>query len=158
MKRNFLDNLVEFTGVTVTMDRDQYISYKNNELTLAEIKMLNSIEKNIFDNLKKDKKFERNIIVAIAFFLHLTNTTTIFAAENPTQKIDELGRKLLNIIQVAGYWICLIMCGLMVLRAIMSGKDKKQIGEIVISFILAFAALYFMPWLFDTVKTTFGGQ
>ena len=75
-------------------------------------------------------------------------------ATDAISKIDTAGVTMLSLVRTIGYWICIIMCVVEILRALMQG-DTKSIGKIIIKYILAFAAFYFLPWLFDIIKGVF---
>lgn len=158
MKKNFVNSLVELSNVQVVMNREQFLMYKHGGMSLAEIKFIGEVEESLFNRIETDKIFKNNIILGMACLLTALNTNIVFAAAatDPIKTMNDLGNKILTIVQTAGYWLCLIMCGVCVIRAIIGGKDKKAIGEIILGFLIAFAALYMMPWLFDMIKEGFG--
>ena len=54
------------------------------------------------------------------------------------------------------YWICLIKGLVDVGREVSRGGDNiGNIGKIVLKYVLAFATLYIMPYLFDLVRDNF---
>lgn len=152
MKNKLINGIVSMSKIKVSMNKDQFIAYKKGDMSLLDIKMFDKV----FNQINKNKVLKLNVIIGIACLLVTLNSNTALAID-ATSKIDDLGSKSLVIIQVCAYWLCLIMCGVSVMKAVLSGKDKKDIGEIILGFLLAFAAVYFMPWLFDIVKSSFGG-
>jgi hypothetical protein len=49
-----------------------------------------------------------------------------------------------------GYWVLLVMCILEVLKCVANG-DTKEIGKIIMKYLLAFMVLFLIPWAFDLV-------
>lgn len=69
-------------------------------------------------------------------------------------KVDQAGVTLLTIVRKIGYWICIIMAIVEILRCLSNG-DTKEIGKIVVKYLMAFAACYLIPWLFDLIAAIF---
>jgi len=69
-------------------------------------------------------------------------------------KIDKAGNTILALCRNLGYWLCIIMCTLEVLRNLMQG-DTRGIARIISKYAMGFGTLYFLPWLFDLIKSIF---
>jgi hypothetical protein len=69
-------------------------------------------------------------------------------------KINKAGLTILSVLRTIGYWILLIMCVIEVLKCVASG-DTKEIGKIIMKYLLAFTVLFLMPWLFDLIVGVF---
>ena len=124
-------------------------------------------DKNFMNNLKRNKElygeeFAKVVnsdkkLKAMATFV-IANGLMIQKAFAETtdvlNKIDVAGSTFLNIIQGFGYWACLIMCAIEIIRSLMQG-DTKSIGKSVFKYILGFATFYFLPWLFNIIKAIF---
>lgn len=68
--------------------------------------------------------------------------------------IDKAGNVLLGLARDLGYYICLLMCIMEIIKSLMQG-DTKSIGKIIMKYIIAFGAFYMLPWLFNIIKDSF---
>jgi hypothetical protein len=68
--------------------------------------------------------------------------------------VDPAGQKLIGILQNIGYYACIIMCMIDILKALMHG-DVKGINAIVAKYVIAYAALFGLPLLFSFVRGLF---
>jgi hypothetical protein len=75
-------------------------------------------------------------------------------AKDAMDRLDEGGWIILMIIRRAGYWICLILCIVEILKCLANG-DLKSIGRSVGKYLIAFGILYALPWLFDIIAECF---
>ena len=155
MKANFINRLIEFSNLEVTMNYNQYRSYRSNNINLLEIKMENKLDEEIGFIFRNDKKLYKLIVIAIAFAMTIS-LTTVTASAGGMENIDKLGNTFLNIVRRAMYWICLIKGLVDVGREVSRGGDNiGNVGKIIFKYVLAFATLYLMPWLFDLVRDSF---
>ena len=125
--------------------------FKCKTYTISEFLNKDNDElESIAKEIKKYKRMERAFVVAIGSIMHCSK---VAAAVN-TSKIDVAGSTLLTVVRSFGYWICLIMCILEIIRSLMQG-DTKSVSKIIVKYIMGFGAFYFLPWLFDIVKDVF---
>lgn len=99
-----------------------------------------------------DPKIKKVAIFLIANMLMLNKA--ILAQDTVGARVDAAGWKILNIARSIGYWICIVMCTVEIIKCVMEG-DTKNISKIMMRYCLAFAALYFMPWMLDLIKDIF---
>lgn len=84
----------------------------------------------------------------------LANMFYIKKAYAGVDKINKAGGILLNVVRTFGYWICIIMCVLEIIRSLMQG-DTKSISKIIIKYAIGFGSFYFLPWIFEIIKDVF---
>ena len=98
----------------------------------------------------EDKKLKALTTFVIANTLMIKKAT----ATTNLSKVDVAGSTLLGICRSFGYWVCLIMCIIEIIKSLTQG-DTKGIGRIVAKYVIGFATFYFLPWIFDLIKTMF---
>jgi hypothetical protein len=76
-----------------------------------------------------------------------------FAADE-MGKLDTGGARILTIVRRIGYWIILIKGITEVVKAGLHG-DKHAIGNIIMNYLLIYAALFFLPWALRLVEGIF---
>lgn len=98
---------------------------------------------------------KKKIIVAIIIIVVQVaiSVVTVFAADD-LSKLDAGGQKILVIVRRIGYWIILIKCIADLVKAGMSG-DTHSIGRIIMTYILIYGALFFVPWALRLVEGVF---
>lgn len=118
-------------------------------------KEMNRVD-NLLNHLKKHKHLYRRLVIIIAmmFLSGFANPDTVLAVdvETAVSKIDTLGEQLLKLIQAIGYWATLILTSKDMLKDLLSG-DRKSIGNTVAKGIMIMATIYFLPELFDMMKS-----
>lgn len=135
----------------ISMSLNQFIDLSNNKKSLIQIRFENLDLNRLLEN----KKFKNFLIGGLAVGIHLINTKTVFAAPD-LSGIDRMGMTFLHIVQTAGYWICLVMGIVSVLKEITKGGDNVgNIGKVILKYIISFASLYMLPYFFDIVKGCF---
>lgn len=135
----------------ISMSLNQFIDLSNNKKSLIQIRFENLDLNRLLEN----KKFKNFLIGGLAVGIHLINTKTVFAAPD-LSGIDRMGMTFLHIVQNAGYWICLVMGIVSVLKEITKGGDNVgNIGKVILKYIISFASLYMLPYFFDIVKGCF---
>lgn len=67
-----------------------------------------------------------------------------FAADQLT-KLDQGGMRILTIVRRIGYWIILIKCIGDLIKSAAHG-DMHAVGKIVMTYVLIYGALFFVPW------------
>lgn len=70
------------------------------------------------------------------------------------RRIDMAGGTIFDFIRKIGYWICVIMCAIEILKSLCSHKNDDII-KIVFKYICAFATFYVLIWIFDSIKLIF---
>ena len=107
----------------------------------------------VIDHIKRNKKRYMLLVIVIALTIDLT-TVSSFALTPGVQAIDEAGQKILDLIRRVGYWIAIILCSKDVLKHCMRGH-VESIGSVIALYGMSFGVLYFLPWLFDLIKSIF---
>lgn len=136
---------------STTMSISQFCQLQRGELTIKQIRKDNELE-SIANHIKSNKNLERMFVFATSSLMYFSKIVN--AAENGAKGIDSLGIRLLGIFRQFAYWICIIGCIIEICKSLMQG-DHKSIGKIIAKYILAFAAIYFVPWIFDIIKESF---
>lgn len=136
----------------ISMSLNQFLDLSNDKKTLIEIQLENINTEKLLNNLA----FRRFVISGFAIGMYIINTKTVFASTPDLTGIDKMGMTFLHIIQTAGYWICLVMGIVSVLREITKGGDNfGNIGKIILKYVISFASLYMLPSFFEIVKGCF---
>jgi hypothetical protein len=90
----------------------------------------------------------------VAGSLLFIKDTVVKAATEPSlkglDKVDTAGGVILSVMRRIGYWVLLVMCILEVLKCVANG-DTKEIGKIIMKYLLAFMVLFLIPWAFGLV-------
>lgn len=133
-----------------------YFYYNQNSLKnkLRKNKQLYGEEFAKFIHSDKKLKIITTFVIANALMIQKAIAETPPDIEDSLGKIDAAGGTFLLICRRFAYWLCLIMCIIEILRSLMQG-DTKSIGKVIFKYVLAFATLYFMPWLFNIIKSIF---
>ena len=132
----------------------KYEVYSISEfLNKDEISDISFLDKAI-EHIKRNHKKYMLLVAIIALTVDLSSFTS-FAAEPGLAAIDAAGQKILGLIRRVGYWIAIILCSKDVLKQCMRGH-MESVGSIIAMYGLSFGVLYFLPWLFDLIKSIFG--
>ena len=118
-----------------------------------------------FLNTKDMKKVDREVGIMLKKSTHkkilvtvtacLLHCTKAFAdISQATAKMNEVGSTIFGLCQTASYWLCLISCGLEIAKCISTG-DSKSVSKVIPKYIIGFAGIYFLPWIFDLIKSIF---
>lgn len=132
----------------IVMNHTQYLDWKNNNKSTLDIKLENL-------GLKDGKRFKKELIIGIG--------TTLFLINNPVHvlavdlgSVDKLGNTFLNILQRVGYWIALLSALAEIIKTSMrGGNNTAEIGKIIMKYLLIYASLYLMPYMFNLVREAF---
>lgn len=123
--------------------------------TKEEIKKLDT-EEYIAKKIISDPRLKKMVAFVTGSLLYF-NKAIINAAE-PTvkglEKINYAGNTLLTVARTIGYWVCLVMCIVEIIKSVANG-DTKSISKIIMKYILAIGAFYMLPWMFDLVRAIF---
>ena len=130
----------------LTMTIPQFLAVQRAELTYKEIIQAQR-------EINRSYKLKKYLVVSFACNLMLEKY--VYAAD--TSRIDVAGHALLSTAQQIGYWACLVMCLIEVIMALIS-RRTDDVKKICTKYILGFASLYFMPWIFDFIRDFFGGM
>jgi len=103
------------------------------------------------EHIKNNKEKYITLVILIALTVNLS-TVNAFAAAPGTAAIDAAGQKILDLVRKVGYWIGVILCSKDVLKHCMRGH-MDSIGGVIAMYGMGFGALYFLPWLFDIIKS-----
>lgn len=127
-----------------------YISVIYENRFLRELKYNKVLYSEKFaKEILKDEDLTKKTVFLLGNLLMLEK---IVYAANPS--IDKAGGILLGLVQNFGYWVCLIMCALEVIRTLLQG-DTKSIGKVVAKYVVGFGTFYFLPWLFNIIRDCF---
>lgn len=129
--------------------------YKVESYTIREFLNMEHVSylDKVIDHIKRNKKKYMLLVTIIALTIDLS-TITSFALTSGVQAIDAAGQKILDLIRRVGYWIAIILCSKDVLKHCMRGH-VESIGSVIAMYGLSFGVLYFLPWLFDLIKSIF---
>lgn len=136
----------------MAMTIHQFCQFERGELTLEQIRKSNELEA-IAKHIRSNKRLEKMFTFVMGSLMFFQDNS-VLAAGNGVKGIDPLGFKLLGIFRSFAYWICIIMCIVEICKSLLQG-DSKSIGKIVVKYVLAFAAIYLVPWLFDVIRDSF---
>lgn len=119
---------------------------------LYEREQLSKLEK-MLEHLKKNKKKYLLVVVMIAISFN-ASTLTVLADSASIAAIDKAGMTILELVRKVGYWVCIIMGTKDIITNAMRGHVDR-IGTVITMYALAFGALFFLPWIFDIIKSIF---
>lgn len=86
-----------------------------------------------------------SLILAVS----ITNIQSILA-EDPFDRMDAGGNKLLKGGQRIGYWVCIIMCIFEIIKKVKDG-DTNAIYGIITKYALAYGSLFAVKWVLDMI-------
>ena len=95
---------------------------------------------------KSNNKLYKLTVFVLANFMYIEK---VKAAD-----INVAGNKILGISRNIGYWACLIMATIEIIKALVQG-DTKSITSIITKYSIGYAALFLLPWLFDLIRSIF---
>lgn len=135
----------------IVMSIPQFLQYKRGEKSIKDIELENGLE-NIARKIINNDRLRKMTVFTIA---GLNYMSTVYAdATEAVARIDNAGLMFFGIIQSIGYWLCLIGCIMEILKSVMNGSSK-EIGKLMMKYILIFAALYLMPFAFNLIREVF---
>lgn len=132
------------------MSFKQFKDYTEGNKSLLDIKIENKMHKKI-DEILEDRR-----VLGLATFVvaNLLYCEKALANDVDLSKVDAAGNSLLHIVQTFGYWSCILLCILEIVKSLAS-KDTGNVTRTITKYVIAFGAIYFMPWLFDIIKSLF---
>lgn len=135
----------------ITMTIPQFLAYERGEKTIRNIEIENGLECIATKIINNDRLRKMSVFVIAG----LNYTSTVLAdTADAVGRIDSAGNMFLGIIQSIGYWLCLIGCIMEILKSVMNGSSK-DVGKVMLKYLLIFAALYLMPFAFNLIKEIF---
>lgn len=120
-----------------------------------EIIDISELKKNIsttFKEIHLNKKIKK---ICIIFLGTLFYAQKVFATTEGLNGFDALGNKILSVLQGLGYWVCVAMCIKDIVENALSGGKAKDIGGIIVKYLVLLASLHYVPQLFKEVPTMF---
>lgn len=107
---------------------------------------------NQIGSIKGNRKLYKRLIVLVAFGF-MSYTINANAVAN-LSAIDNLGQQILVIVRTVGYWYAIIMCSVDSIKASLAGS-ANTISTIIFKYSLMFGTFYFVPSIFDLIKSVF---
>lgn len=135
------------------MSIPEFCQLNRGEITLKQIHLNRRAERTLNKLCNKNEMLANFMVFAFATTLLVS--TNVYAGEVSADKINELGRKLLTLVQDIGYWFCILMAGKEIIVNLLEGQTKDVIG-VIIKYVMAFAGFYTLPWAFDMIKSLLG--
>lgn len=116
------------------------------------------ITEKILIHLKKNKMLYMKLvfIIALAMFHGVISAEVVCAATNvdgAIEKINTLGETLLKLVQTIGYWATLGLTFKDIFEEVVIKGSKHNLGNIIMRGIMLCAAIYYLPELFDFMKS-----
>lgn len=141
----------------ITMSFNQFFEMERGKLSLDEIVKENNLE-TIAERILKNDRLRRCTITVIA----LTNIAIpAFSEGNPEAiAVDNIHRAtniILSVVQEGIYSLCILGCIFEIGKAVV-GRRTESIPSIIMKYILAFGAIYFLPWIFNLIKLIFASN
>ena len=148
MFENIIDATMGYVGYKRTWTYEEYFR------EVKEKEMLERLSREA-ETLLQKIKYNKPLLKATTLLTALTmNSINVLAYTKGVEALPVAGNKLLNILQVFGYYVCVIMCIIEIIKSLISG-DTKSISRIVVKYIIAFGSFYFLPWIFDLIRDIF---
>jgi hypothetical protein len=124
-------------------------------ITKKEVKTLDGV---IGERILSNPEIKKMAVTLVGSLIYckevLAQETKRISNAEAMQKFDSKGWELLGYLRTFGFWLCLIMCLIEVLKALAKG-DSKDITRIVIKYLLGYGSLYLIPWLFELIALLF---
>lgn len=160
MKHKFLTNLIEFTNTEVTFNREQLRLYRNGQVSLYEIWIMNKVDNEIADLDSKAYSLLVGLVAALLGALEVNNINLLVsvpvALVDPMDAINNLGNTFLGVFKGLGYWVCIIFCFIDIIKTMMKGgKSSQELFGVIFKNILIFASMYLVPYFFDIIRNAF---
>lgn len=123
-------------------------------MTKKEIKDLDFIiGESILNNLRLNK-MAVTLVGSLMYCKQVLAQAEKITNTEAMKKFDDKGWELLGHLRTFGFWLCLIMCLVEVLKALAKG-DTKDISRVIIKYLLGYGSLYLIPWLFELIAAFF---
>lgn len=132
----------------ITMSIPQFLQYQRGGKTIKDIELENGLE-SIATKIMKDTRLRKMAVFTISSLNYMS--VAYAGIEEANAKVNNVGYMLFSSIQTIGYWLCLIGCIMEILKSVMNGSSK-DVGKIMLKYLLIFASLYLMPFAFNLIK------
>lgn len=129
-------------AISLNQFLQEYRQKKNMEILTKEI--------------NRNKRLRDMTAFVLGSLLYVENAIAADKTVEAVNKLNYAGNTILSVVQTIGYWVALIMCVVEILKSLSAG-DTKSIGKIIVKYLMAFAGIYVLKWLFDLIRITFGG-
>lgn len=131
----------------ITMSISDFMQVQRGEITYQELYEIDTI-------LKKIGRRGQKLLVFTMGALMMASKQAMASVTDPITKTEELGIKILIMLQRAGLWICIIGCILEILFCVFKRNGgKDEIIGIVFKWFLVLIAIYVIPagfrWIAD---------
>lgn len=161
MKNKLINCLIEKSNIQVTFTEQQWRDYRENKTNLLAIKLNRSFNISPIQNSHSfnfdinNPKYKKIIVFGMTLTLIIISSNLKTYAAINTDGVDRLGKTFVDLIQLAGYWLCFSKGLIDIIKEVLKGGDKAEgIAKILINYTLAFASFYLLPTLFDLIKTS----
>ncbi|MBU3179078.1 hypothetical protein KPL47_22540 [Clostridium estertheticum] len=138
--------------ISIIRDNKTIVNHEFKSLSRKHAEDMELIATKIIGNTRT-KKATVFLLGSLMYFNNVV-TTVMAANKDPLKTLPIVGNKILDIIQMFGWFICAIGCAIAVLKALMAG-DTKSIPKIMMGFGMGFASLYLFPAFLDMIKGIF---
>jgi hypothetical protein len=127
-----------------------YKTVKDIDLSLKRLLSNNhQLSNNEASKILRNKRLRKLVIILLgATFWYLsTPSTVVFAGVGG---LPALGAKFWAYVKIFSRWACMISCGVEVAKNVNAG-DAKGIFKLVTKYIIAYAVVVLLPWIFDEI-------
>lgn len=135
-------------GKEIIMTIPQFNAIQRGEMTYKDINKMESIATQVL----KNERIRKITVLTIASLNLMVKVSA--DATDSINKINQAGYMFLGIFQSIGYWLCLIGAIMEILKSIMNGSSK-DVGRVMLKYILIFASIFLIPFAFDLIKEIF---
>lgn len=151
-----LNRLLKYKKVTMSIP--EFCALNRGEITLKQIYLNREATRSLEKVCRRYPKITKVVIFFLATILLVSNT--VFASTTDISKVDvskinTLGQTLLMLVQSIGYWFCIIVAAKEILVSLMQNQ-AREVGGIILKYILAFGGFYALPWSFDLIRDLLG--
>lgn len=148
MKTNLINSLVSLSNIEVTLTYNQYLAYKNNELSLADIKFINNFDKEL-GKISENPYIYKFMIGCCAFILASFPSYVTYANVGSNDTSSLLFETIV-ITQEIIKWICITKGFVAIHREIKHGDDNGlNTLKTTLKYLIVYSILYLFPSLLD---------
>lgn len=76
------------------------------------------------------------------------------STEEAFKQIDKAGFMFLSLAQKIGFWVCIVLCTIEILKCLFSG-DNRDMVKIIMKYLIALFSLYALPFAFNLIVAMF---
>lgn len=147
--------------VMMEMTIKEFMEVQRGNLSYKEIRA-ERLRNDFFDKAENVATYIVNSpsIKTVAVLLLTISLITLEASAGTNfDAIDKVGALFLTIIRKFGYWVCLIMSFINIIKSLGEGeRSLKGVTSGSMKYIVAFIMFYLLPIFFDTIRDAFGGN